>query len=389
MRRWLLAGLGLAVAGILAVALWSRARRVEVATGKVESGDVRGTVSAPGEILPRTRIDVAAQVIGRIEKVHVREGDSVRPGDRLVDLDPAPYAERRDRAAAALAAAAADVRRAEAALENAGAKRERARQLAAQKIASPEFLASAERGHANATATLAAARERARVAETVLDAATDALSKTSIDSPAAGRVVRIGAEEGETAVPGAAAVPGTVILSIVDPARIEANCDVAADAAVRIRRGQKATVTADEASGRELRAEVVDVASAGRGSVVVRVRLLDAPAGLRAGGRARVRIEADGRERVLVVPVGAVVDPGPGRTRKADASSKQDARKIVYRIEGDRAKACPVQIGLTDDTRAEIVSGLQNGETIAIGPHRTLETLRDGAAVVEAGKRKG
>jgi HlyD family secretion protein len=102
---------------------------------------------------------------------------------------------------------------------------------------------------------------------------------------------------------------------------------------------------------------------------------------------ARARIQAESRKGVLVVPIQAIVEKKDAEG-KSGSSSNPEGQKIVYRVEGGKARAAPVEVGLNDETRAEILSGVREGEKIAVGPYRTLKSLRDGATVTESATKK-
>lgn len=209
-------------------------------------------MTATGEIQAKTHVDISSQVIARIEKLRVREGDRVARGDRLVDLERAQLASQRDRVLATLAAAEAEIRRARATLANTRSRLARARDLSDQKIASREFLESVELDHESARTAVEAARERARESRAAVAAAEDALSKTTIVSPIAGRITRVNAEEGETVVPGTMNMPGSVILTVSDLSAIEAAVEVDESAVGRVRVGQRAAVRLDAFPDQEL-----------------------------------------------------------------------------------------------------------------------------------------
>ena len=394
MRKWILPALALAVVGAIVTAslAGSRPRGTPVETGRVERGEIRSVVTGTGEIQAKTHVDISSQVIARIEKLSVREGDRVARGDRLVELERAQYASQRDRALANLAAAEAEIGRARAALANVALRLARARDLASQKIASREFLESVELEHESARTALASARERAREARAAVAAAEDALSKTTIVSPISGRVTRVNAEEGETVVTGTMNMPGSVILTVSDLSEIEAAVEVDESAVARVRVGQKAGVRVDAFPDRELSGEVTEIADSAvkRQEVAyfpVKVRILGSAEGLRPGMTARARIQAESRKGVLVVPIQAIVEK-KDTEGKSGSPSNPEGQKIVYRVDGGKARAAPVEVGLNDETRAEILSGVKEGEKIAVGPYRTLKGLKDGAAVTESATKK-
>ncbi|MEO8347946.1 MAG: efflux RND transporter periplasmic adaptor subunit [Acidobacteriota bacterium] len=394
MKKWILPAGALLVLGTIVTVslLGSRPRGTPVETGRVERGEIRSVVTATGEIQAKTHVDISSQVIARIEKLHVREGDRVSRGDRLVDLERAQYASQRDRTLANLAAAEAEIGRARATLANAASRLTRARDLAAQKIASREFLESVELDHESARTALAAARERARETRAAVASSDDALSKTSIVSPISGRVTRVNAEEGETVVTGTMNMPGSVILTVSDLSTIEAAVEVDESAVARVRVGQKASVKIDAFPDKEFPGELTEIADSAvkRQEVAyfpVKVRIAGTGEGLRPGMTARARIQAESRKGVLVVPIQAIVEKKDA-DGKSGSSSNPEGQKIVYRVEGGKARAAPVEVGLNDETRAEILSGVKEGEKIAVGPYRTLKNLKDGAAVTESATKK-
>ncbi len=394
MKKWIFPALALIVLGVIVAAslVGSRPRGTAVETGRVERGEIRSVVTATGEIQAKTHVDISSQVIARIEKLRVREGDRVARGDRLVDLERAQLASQRDRVLATLAAAEAEIRRARATLANTRSRLARARDLSDQKIASREFLESVELDHESARTAVEAARERARESRAAVAAAEDALSKTTIVSPIAGRITRVNAEEGETVVPGTMNMPGSVILTVSDLSAIEAAVEVDESAVGRVRVGQRAAVRLDAFPDQELSGEVTEIADSAvkRQEVAyfpVKVRIAGPVEGLRPGMTARARIQAESRKGVLVVPIQAIVEKMDVEG-KSGSPSNPEGQKIVYRVEGGKARAAPVEVGLNDETRAEILSGVREGEKIAVGPYRTLKSLRDGAAVTESATKK-
>ena len=104
MKKWILPAAALLVlGGIVSVSLLgSRPRGTPVETGRVERGEIRSLVTATGEIQAKNQVNISSQVIARIEKLRVREGDRVARGDRLVDLERAQYTSQRDRSLATL-----------------------------------------------------------------------------------------------------------------------------------------------------------------------------------------------------------------------------------------------------------------------------------------------
>ncbi|MCE5238761.1 efflux RND transporter periplasmic adaptor subunit [bacterium] len=192
------------------------------------------------------------------------------------------------------------------------------------------------------------------------EAATD-LSYTNVYAPRSGVIMQKFVEEGSVVPAGTAALKeGTGIVSIADISQmfVLAEVDEADMAGVKV--GQSADVTASVLPDRKLPAHVVKIFPMGQEdqNVVrfqVRVQIDDPPAELRPGMTADVTVHVAERKQVLVVPDTAI-------TR-----SKGKASVDVMGANG-QTETREVQVGLSNWEDTEIVSGLQEGETVVIPP---------------------
>src|SRR3954454_1812837 len=82
----------------------------------VKPRDIQAIVTAPGEIDPRVKVNISAHIVGKIEKLYFAEGDMVRKGQKLIDLEKFAYQAQYDRARAEVANRKIEVTRAKAAL---------------------------------------------------------------------------------------------------------------------------------------------------------------------------------------------------------------------------------------------------------------------------------
>ena len=260
--------LWIVVAVLLLVGLggfaWSRRgpKPTEVQTAKVGREDLQAKVSANGKIQAQKKVDISATIAGQITHLAVEEGDRVKKGQFLLQIDAVnPRAAARSNefsmqalreelasARSNLAQARADLRRAE---ENfkAGiipaADLERARDGGAhQRGRGPD---AAERRVAQAGATLEGAR--------------DTLAKTTIRSPMDGIVTARRVEEGEVAVIGIQNSPGTVLLTISDMSVVEAELEVDETSIPNVKLGQEARVRLDAYPNQTFRGVVTEVGS--------------------------------------------------------------------------------------------------------------------------------
>ena len=229
---------------------------VEVTTTTVTRVEaLRSYVTASGEIVATRYADLGSSVMGRVVSVNVREGDRVRMGQVLAQIDPVQAQSAVASAAAALqaleseasgmdksiAAAQADIDVAVARETQAGQTLERAKNLAASGLVPKAELDSAQAAADAATAQVAAARAAlARAQQTRVAAGRrvaqgraeqtrvgDQLAKTNITAPIAGVITRLDVEEGEMVVMGVQNQPGTILMTISDLSTLNAEVKVA------------------------------------------------------------------------------------------------------------------------------------------------------------------
>ena len=382
------------VTGILAVALATllvlglRARGPVVPTTRAVRADISRHVVASGRVRVTTRVQLAAQVSGRVLEVAVAEGRTVRAGDLLVRID-----DREARAAVAQAEAAVDrarglldqlqrvsavvtgesSRQAAVALEQAEATLARTRTLAASGALSRVDLEDAERAVDIARARKQAADAEAAaatpggadlgVAEAGLaearaqaEAARVRLAHTRVTAPEAGTILTRAVEPGDTVQPGATLfelAAGDHTELVIEPD--ERNL-------AWIREGQVARASADAFPDRQFDARVDFVApavDARRGSIEVRLVVPDPPPGLRPDMTVSVELAVATEHDVVVVPSEALRDVTSGTP-------------FVWVVEGARVARRPVMLGLRGDGHSEIVSGLDAGAEVVLATDRPI-----------------
>ncbi len=388
------------IAVIVAASIWGggNGKATKVYLEKVAKRDIESVVSAPGQIDPRVKVNLSSNVIAKIVKLHFKEGDDVRRGQLLVDLERESYEAARNRAQAELANRQIEVRRAQVNLDNAQLQLRRATKLRDQGIEAEELFDNAKVDVENAKANLEAAGEFVRQADAALRQANQDLSYTRIASPMDGKVVQLSAHEGEVIISGTLNNMGSVIAVIADLSEILIEADVTEIEVVKVRAGQRVRVRVDAIADKEYVGEVVEIGSsatlrAGSTSGVryfkVKVLIKDPDARLRPGMTAQVDIIVDSKKGVIAVPVQSVVDILPSelksKERKSDKglSGSEARKKYVFVAKDGRASAVEVKTGISDATHVEILAGASAGEEIVTGPFRTLKKLRDGETIVK------
>ncbi len=385
-----------AVAAVLAVIVFAsirasgREKGVKVYAEPVARREVAQIVKASGELEPRVKVNISAHVIGKILKLYVEEGDWIERGQPFLRLEQEAFIAERDQWTAQLSSARTAVRQAEVSLADSRIKLNRAQRLSTEGIATREQLEGAQLAEASARLRLEEAREAVHQMQANLTQAQDALSKTTIYAPLTGRVIALNAKEGEVVVSGTMNNPASVIGTIADMSEILATVDVDETEIVNVKVGQPAVLKVDAVPSKEYHGKVVEVGSSGFSRpqqpdvtfFKVKILLDDPDPDLRASMSVRAEIHTAAHPDVLTVPIQAVVERRPlGADGKAAADGKDEEVKVVFLIEGGKARQRPVQTGLSDETHVELLSGVKPGEQVVTGPYRTLKDLKDGDAV--------
>lgn len=371
--------IALVVVGLIgAVAFSRRPKGIQVDVTKVTKRDVfRSYVTASGEIVAKRYADIGASVMGRVVSLNVKEGDRVRVGQVLANLDPVRAAAEMDAAEAAVKALGEDRKAAEARLVEAKLTAERNATLLAQGLLPKAQADSSQAALDAAKAQLDAILKRTEQANAQLRGVRDSFSKTSVVAPIDGIVTRLQVREGEMVVIGIQNQPGTTLMRIVGTSGLNAELKVAEADALRLQVGQTAKVTLDALPGREFDGSISEIGASSLPPVSAQavsarefrvVISLDANDGtLRPGISCDAEILAAEKKNVLAAPLQAVVN--------RDVAGREESG--VFLVRDGRAVFTKVSLGLISGLDAE-VTGLSDGAEIVLGPLSTLRTLKDG-----------
>ena len=297
----------------------------------VEPLVARGAVVA----MPNQDVKIAALVAGRVDSLSVAEGDWVKAGQTVAEIDPRPFVDQRRQAAAAVAQAAA-------AVENARLNLERTERLFQRGIAAGKEVEDARAQRAAADAAL-------EQASASLDTADRQLSRAHVTSPIAGQVVKRLVSVGEQ-VDGTASEP---IVEVANLDHVEIAAAIPSEHLGRVRVGQRAEVSSDAYPDRTFDGEIIAIAPAvdsATNTALARIRLANTGRLLKVGMFAQAQIGVSERKGVLTVPPSAV--------------SKSDDATAVYVVSGAIATRTKVTLGLETTEAVEITSGLTEGQKI-------------------------
>lgn len=422
MKKMLIAAGLLVTVGIMGAVAVSGGKKkgTEVRVEQVSRRDLVSVVTASGRIEPKRKVDISADISGRVIQVAVEEGQWVNRGDLLLRIDPTQYQAAARRAEAAVAQSRAREAQSRAQLLKAQSDVRRAEMLAqGRELISAQDLENARTQANVAEAELQAARFAVQQSQAALVEARDALSKTTIAAPMSGRVTRLSIEEGETAIIGTMNNPGSLLLTVADLSVMEAKVQVDETDVPGISIGDSASVRIDAFPDRTFSGKVTRIANsavqnaasqAGSGQqqsvdFEVIITLDNPPAELRPDLSATADIVTEQRRGALAVPIIALqVRDREGKKFKA---ADEDEAKAVSAAGGDqeagrrseevtgvfvmregKAEWQPVTIGIAGDRYFEVRTGLRGGETVVAGTYQALRDLEDGSAIRTAEEEK-
>ncbi len=306
----------------------------------VKRGNISALLNVSGTIasLPNQDVRVSALVAGRITHLTAAQGDSVRRGEVLAQIESQPYLER-------LAQAQAAVAQAQANLRNAQLSETRDQTLFEHGIVAKKYLEAD-------MAQVAADQGALQQAQAALALAQLDVERTRVRSPLTGVVVQRFVSDGEQ-VDGTAAQP---VFEVANLNQVELYANVPAMYFGDIQVGETMPLTTPAFPGRTFEGRIIAIAPSVNPSTnvgVVRIRMANPDSLLRLGMYLSAKIPIETHRNTLIVPLQAVYRNGKNVPE-------------VYQVQGTVALAQPVQLGIQTNTEAEIVSGVHEGETIVL-----------------------
>lgn len=362
---------------------------------QVTQRNIQAIVTAPGEVNPKVKVNISAYIIAKIDKLYFNEGDAVKKGQRLVDLERTAYQAAYSRAAAAVSNSRIEVARARTNVATTELAYKRAVNLKQQGIQAQELFDQARQSHDNAVAAYDSANQGVAQAQALLQQAQNDLDHTTILSPMNGKAVQVNAHEGEVVIPGTMNNPGSVIAVIADLSEILVEADVGETEITGIRLNEPSKVHVDAIPDKEYSGHVAEIGSsaalkqgtgAGMRYFKVKVQFDDPDDRLRPGMTAQVSIITTSSGSALSVPIQSVVERVPPALAKSksgtdDEDENAPKSKFVFVVKDGKVKMTEVKTGVSDTTHVALVSGVTKDDKVVTGPFRTLKKLKDGDSV--------
>ncbi len=444
MKKILLIVLGvLVVAGlVITFVVKQQSGYTKVLTAKLVKQDLSTVISGTGQIKPKTYAVLGATAMGRITHLYVQEGDHVKKGQVVAEVENVGQEASVAGQKAAIESAKTDITSYQAAEKTGQANVEHAKADLEQKrldweraqslyksgiMAKQDYdakkaaydtdvasLAQAEAQLNQARANTDSSRGRLGTAQATLRSNLNELALTKAIAPFDGVVTNEPVREGETVVQGIQNTNGSTFMTVADMSVVTAEVKVDETDIVNVKYGQPAEVTVDALPGKVFKGHVTLVGdqallrSSGLATsqsttgteeakdfkVVV---TLDNPSeDLRPGLSTTAKITTAHKNSVISLPIQALTMHSPeaaSNSGKVEAASSPapgakpaPEQQGVFVVQKDshgklRAKFIPVTTGITGATDIEVLSGLNEGTEVVTGPYKTLRGLKDGSLV--------
>ena len=384
---------------IVIAIIGNQEKLIPVTAEKAEKGKIISIVTANGKVEAETKVNISADVMGRIIGLPVVEGQYVKKGQLLVEIDKTQTA--------------ADVAQARALLASARVSQEQA-QLNFDRqspLHDRKLISDAE--YDLSKTQLDQAKASVQQAQASLDRALDQLEKCTIKAPMAGTITTLNSEEGENVIVGTMNNLGTVIMVISDLSKILVKADVDETDIARLALDQSVEISLDAFPDTTFKGVVTEIgnsaklSSTGQDQVTnfeVSILIADEVPNIKPGMNATVDITTDIRDDVIKIPIQSVVMRKPSEIKEDSAKGnsgvvatevnaeeaevkpshdKANEKEIegVFVVDGNKAVFTPVTTGISDQQNIEIKSGIEIDQQVITGSYKTLRTLKNGDKV--------
>jgi HlyD family secretion protein len=433
-KVFIIVGIVVALAAVVAANLYFRRETgVSVNAEAIRARDLEAIVSASGKIQPKRQVNVSANTTGRVTRVAVEEGQRVKAGQFLLEIDPRSLDAQLQRGEASVAAAQsslqqsrASVQQTRVALDLARQNLKRTQELWKEGLTTKESLERAENDVQAREAELKTREQeiqtneqRIKVEEAGLATTKYNLNQIIISAPMDGLVTRRSIEEGETAVLGTMNNAGSVLLTIADMSVLEAEVEVDETEIPSVTLGQQAKVMIDAVPDRTFKGHVTEVGnspiqtttqSQGQRQATtfkVVITLEEEVPDVRPGFTCTAEITTATRKNVVSVPIqaltvremlyndkGEMVREQPQRRRRGNAvetpvsasnepppGHTRKETEGVFVASGGRGVFTPVKVGIAGEQYFEVLNGLKAGDEVITGPFNSVRELSDGGDV--------
>ena len=416
---------------------FKREKPLSVTIEVIKTRDLEAVVSASGTIQPKRLVNISADTLGRVVTLAVAEGDRVKKGQFLLQIDPKSLKTRVDSGTASMSQAQMSLDQVKQSIQTARVNLDLLKQtlkrqedLWAKGLTTREALDKAQSDVKGADSALQEREHAADAQASVIDqsranleSAKYDLSKVRIESPIDGIVTSRNIQEGETAVVGTMNNAGTILLKLADMSVIQAEIQVDETNIPMVQFGQKAKITIDAIPERTFAGHVSEIgnspiaaAAGATGTQATNFKVvvvLDEPVpDIRPGFTCTADITTAKRPQVVSAPIPAVAvreliydaggqvvkEPRTDKRRPATPATAAIAElkpgqtrketEGVFLVRNNRVEFSPIKVGIAGEKYFEVLSGLKDGDQVVTGPYNSVRGMAEGDLVaVDNGKK--
>ncbi|MEO0276835.1 MAG: efflux RND transporter periplasmic adaptor subunit [candidate division WOR-3 bacterium] len=355
-------GIFLIILIMILLNLFQGEKTKEVEIEIVKKGEIIETVKLDGRINAYKQVEIGSDVMGRIERILVKERQKIKKGDLLCIINPETYKARLFEIKSRLSSNLSKFNM----IKN---EYERAKELFLKDLISKSEFEKAESEYLSM-------KESLKSDSFVLKEAEEDLRKCYIRSPIDGEVLRIDKEEGEMVVVGLN-VPGNVIMVVANRETLILEGEVDEGDIVKIEKGDSADVKVTALPEKKFKGIVKSVGglpttssiSEGGALFPVRILLLGNDPLLTPGMNASCEIITNKKKDVLILPYSAI--------------GKEKDKYFVFIKSKGKAEKRFISIGIQGKENVEIIEGIVEGDSVIKGPQKVLNLLKEGERVKE------
>ena len=322
---------------------------VAVAVVTAVKGDISSYINATGTVCPKQEAYLTPKIGGRIERIFVDEGDRIKQGQQLIQLEQTKLIMAKNEAKAALSTARAELRMAELSQANLKRNLKRMEELHKQQVVDEQKYDAAKTDYLNAEAQQQLSRARVEQAKAQLAQVEQDLADSVVHAPFDGFVVEKMMNEDEMIY----TMSPSKVLHVTDISRVKIECDVAEAKKQYIHPGKEATIEVDARPGEPFIGTITTInplVDSSSRTFKIKIEIDNPSFKLESGMFARIKILEQEKKGAILVPLKSVIE--------------REGKKVLFIVENNRAQIVPVALGINDNKTIEIISGLAGGELV-------------------------
>ena len=372
----LIAGTVIALPFINRAVFGINAKEVNVST--LSRRIISPSILASGFLAHEEEVMLSSEVIGKVARLFVEEGDVVHRGQLVLQVDDINFIAALEQSEAAVRINSIDIERQEVRIANLSRQFERSKSLHEQKMIGDDEFENIKNQLDLTHIDLKSSRERLAQSKAQLDQMNDQLSKTKIVSPIDGVITSLDIKVGETAIASSTNIPGSSLMTIANPASIYAEVLVDEADVATVEVGQRVEIVAIAYPDQPMQgivryiANTAKIAPGRQGlSFTVKIDITDVgEVVLHPGMSSRAEIFTRQDQEVVAVPIQAIIFE--------EDRSELRSEYFIFVNDNGFARKTKVEVGLSDDEYQELISEIDGNIEVIVGPDQELRHLLEG-----------